>query len=385
MIDNTYQQQKKIRYETQLIELKNELPEFCKDYIRDIGNVTELSTQIGYLIDLKMFFNYIIKSNPLYKKKNIKDITVDTLGKMTLSDLLEFFESVNHYTKPKKDTQNTENVMHVTNDKQGIKRKQAAVRSLYKHLYKKECIEKNPAELLTTPKIISKKIIFLKSEEVSKLLYFIEHYDNRLENLKKKGNKEEQKKLDRMIQNHKASKERDIAMVTLLLGTGMRVSECIGIDLMDIDYTNLSITITKKGGDDMNVFFNEYVKEKLLNYLEVRKNIKRVPPDHEQALFLSKQKKRIGVRTVEKMVKQYTNECFETNKHITPHKLRSTYGTHLYRATGDINLVCDALGHKDVNTAKRHYVQGSEEMRKLASEKIAYLSELSDNKDKNDK
>ena len=83
------------------------------------------------------------------------------------------------------------------------------------------------------------------------------------------------------------------------------------------------------------------------------------------ALFLSLQNRRISVRSVENMVKKYASQI--TNKRITPHKLRSTYGTALYKETGDIYLVADVLGHKDVNTTKKHYAAIDEDRRRSAA------------------
>ena len=86
----------------------------------------------------------------------------------------------------------------------------------------------------------------------------------------------------------------------------------------------------------------------------------------ENALFLSMQNRRITVRAVEKLVKKYALTVTSLKK-ITPHKLRSTYGTELYRETGDIYLVADVLGHKDVNTTKRHYAAIDEDRRRSAA------------------
>ena len=86
---------------------------------------------------------------------------------------------------------------------------------------------------------------------------------------------------------------------------------------------------------------------------------------HEEALFLSSQMKRMSVRTVENMVKKYT-QTVTTSKNITPHKLRSTYGTALYQETGDIYLVADVLGHSDVNTTRKHYAALEDEQRRRA-------------------
>lgn len=96
---------------------------------------------------------------------------------------------------------------------------------------------------------------------------------------------------------------------------------------------------------------------------------------HENALFLSLQNKRISVRSVELLVKKYAKTVTSLKK-ITPHKLRSTYGTTLYQETGDIYLVADVLGHKDVNTTKKHYAAQNEERKRYA----ATVVKLRDNK-----
>ena len=94
---------------------------------------------------------------------------------------------------------------------------------------------------------------------------------------------------------------------------------------------------------------------------------------HENALFLSLQNRRITVRAVENLVKKYSK--LVTNlKNITPHKLRSTYGTSLYRETGDIYLVADVLGHKDVNTTRKHYAAIEDDRRRKAA-KYVHLRE----------
>ena len=159
-------------------------------------------------------------------------------------------------------------------------------------------------------------------------------------------------------------------MLTLMLGTGIRVSECVGIDLQDVDFKNNGIKIRRKGGYEAVVYFGEEVELALLDYLEQRMNLTPVE-GHEDALFLSMQNKRITVRAVENLVKKYASRV-TTMKKITPHKLRSTYGTNLYRESGDIYLVADVLGHKDVNTTRKHYAAIDEERGRIAS-KLVHL------------
>ena len=91
---------------------------------------------------------------------------------------------------------------------------------------------------------------------------------------------------------------------------------------------------------------------------------------HEEALFLSMQNRRMAVRSVEKLVKKYATPVTGGMKKITPHKLRSTYGTSLYQETGDIYLVADVLGHKDVNTTKKHYAAMKDENKRKAAKAV---------------
>ena len=164
---------------------------------------------------------------------------------------------------------------------------------------------------------------------------------------------------------HKKTRIRDVALLTLLLGTGIRVSECVGLDLNDVDFKNNGIKVTRKGGNEMVVYFGEEVEKALKRYLEERAGITPLA-GHEHALFYSAQRKRMGVQAVENMVKKYSRQITTTKK-ITPHKLRSTYGTALYQETGDIYLVADVLGHKDVNTTKKHYAALDDARRRQAA------------------
>ena len=167
---------------------------------------------------------------------------------------------------------------------------------------------------------------------------------------------------------HKHTKVRDIAIMTLLLGTGLRVSECVGLNINDVDFAINGIKITRKGGNQVILYFSDEVKVALFDWLEERS--KKPEVADEPALFTSLQNKRISTRAVEKLVKKYAG-IVTPLIHITPHKLRSTYGTRLYHATQDIYIVADVLGHKDVNTTKKHYAAISDEIRRSASKAVS--------------
>lgn len=104
------------------------------------------------------------------------------------------------------------------------------------------------------------------------------------------------------LEYHKKTKLRDVALLTLLLGTGIRVSECVGLDINDVDFDNGGIKIRRKGGYEAIVYFGDEVETALLDYLEQREHI--IPAEgHENALFLSLQNRRMAVRSVENLVK----------------------------------------------------------------------------------
>ena len=119
----------------------------------------------------------------------------------------------------------------------------------------------------------------------------------------------------------------------------------------------------------MIVYFGEEVENALKTYMYTTRRTTLPLPGHENALFLSTQRKRMGVQAIENMVKKYAR-AITTTKKITPHKLRSTYGTSLYRETGDIYLVAEVLGHKDVNTTRKHYAAMGEDRRRQAASAV---------------
>ena len=319
----TYHEQTDVENTLRLRDVLKTLPPFCKDFFRAIEPRTTTKTRISYAYDIRIFFQFLLEQNPAFRDWSIDAFTVDVLDQITAVDLEEYEEYLKVYQAGDK----TE-----TNGERGLKRKMSSLRSFYAYYFKREMIHTNPTVLVDVPKIHQKSIIRLEADEVALLLDYIEHGGDELTGQKKVY--------------YEKTKDRDLALVTLLLGTGVRVSECVGLDIEDVDFKNNGIKVTRKGGNEMVVYFGPEVEKALKNYLEVRKNI--IPVEgHEHALFYSTQRKRIGVQAVENLVKKYARQVTTTKK-ITPHKLRSTYGTALYQETGDIYLVADVLGHKDV-------------------------------------
>lgn len=341
----SYHEQEDIENTKRIRGILKELPPFCTDFFRGIEPRTSARTRLAYAYDLKTFFDFLKQANPELKSKKLRDLPLSLLDEIKLMDLEEYMEYLKCYSTEKRED--------LINTERGIMRKVSMVKSFYNYFYRTERIQNNPASLLQLPKIHEKEIIRLDVDEVARFLDEVE--DGECLTEKQKA-------------YHAKTKLRDLAMMTLLLGTGLRVSECVGLNINDVDFRNGGLRIHRKGGKEVIVYFGAEVEYALQDYLSEREHI--VPEEgSEEALFLSMQRKRINVRSVEKMVKKYA-QLVTPLKKITPHKLRSTYGTNLYRETGDIYLVADVLGHSDVNTTKKHYAALEDERRRSARNKV---------------
>ena len=344
----TYHEQLNIDNTLKLRELLKRLPPYVKEYFRAIEPTTSTKTRISYAYDLIVFFRFLTEENPAYRAYQPEDFKVTDLDNLQSVDFEEYMEYLKVYLREgAKDEQ--ENV--VTNGERGLKRKMSALRSFYLYFYKRELIKTNPTLLVDMPKLHEKEIIRLEADETAKLLDFIEKGGENLSGQQKVY--------------YEKTKQRDLAIVTLLLGTGIRVSECVGLDLEDVDFQVYGIKVVRKGGSEMIVYFGDEVAKALYDYIDGDRKAMTPVAGHEHALFLSTQRKRIGVRA-----KHVT-----PLKKITPHKLRSTYGTALYQETGDIYLVADVLGHKDVNTTRKHYASVGDARRRTAAKYVKLREE----------
>ena len=335
-----YSREQEIKNTKKMREILEDLPGFCRQYFRGIEESTGARTRLAYAYDLRVFFEFIQREHPSLKNTSIRDFPISILERIGREDIEEYLDFLTYYEK---------DGQVFTNDARGKARKLSAVRSLFKYFYTSEILTKDVTALVPLPKLHEKPIVRLDSDEVAKML------------MKADSGAELTRSQQRF---HDKTRLRDMAILTLLLGTGIRVSECVGLDLDDLDFREKGMLVHRKGGSESIVYFGDEVEAALKDYLEQRKQI--LPKEgHEKALFLSLQNRRITVRAVENLVKKYAGLATSLKK-ITPHKLRSTYGTSLYRETGDIYLVADVLGHKDVNTTRKHYAAIDEDRRKNA-------------------
>lgn len=322
--------------------LETDLPLFCSDYFLAIDSQTSALTRLNYAHDLKIFF-YFLQEKKYRCKKKVKDISLDDLEQVTSYDIEFFLGFLSHYRFDGKE--------HNCNDRAKA-RKLSSVRAMFKYFFNKGLISVNNTSKVATPKIHEKPIIRLDSNEVYNLIDTVES-GNGLSS--------------HQIAYHEKTKVRDTAILILFLGTGIRISELVGLNDDDINFNDNSFVVTRKGGSRAILYFNDDVADALKRYLDYKEN-NGVFKD-KTALFLSSQGNRITVRAVENLVKKYA-KIVSPLKKISPHKLRSTFGTRLYNATGDIYIVADVLGHKDVNTTRKHYAAISEENRRAAAGKV---------------
>lgn len=328
----------------QLNLMLDEMPSFCSVYFVGMSTTTSPLTRLGYARDLKTFFNYLVTFEKPFIKRQVKDLQIEDLNKVTNFMVENYINYLSCYDE------NDGRVRE--NTESGKKRKLCAVRSFFQFFYEKDLLKENVASKVRVPKIHEKAIICLVGDESRDFLKTSET----LHGLSAHQQKINQKYIP-----------RDQAILILFLGTGIRVSELVGLNVEDIDLKSNSFKVIRKGGNQTILYFNDEVKNALVKYLQFRETLKL--PDDERALFISIQNKRMGVRSVENMVKKYAKVAVPL-KNITPHKLRSTFGTNLYHQSNDIYLVADVLGHSDVNTTKKHYAAMSENLKKTAAEII---------------
>lgn len=335
-----YRQSQDRRNREKITTLRKELPPFMGEYLLYLLEVRQLSTRtvLGYAQDLEVFCFFLTQSTPILSV--YQDITPSYLNELKPQDISEYLSFLSLYERDGVKWENTES---------GKARKLSALKSFWKWMIGMELLEKNPTLLIVSPRMKKKEIIKLEEEEIREVMHGIETGS---------GLKRER---SRKYSNHIFL--RDLALISLLLGTGIRVSECVGIDVTDLSLKENSVKVIRKGGNEHRVYFSESVKRRILEYMRKERQ---EPIDGSNALFVSTQRKRMSVRSVERRVQRYTEGVVE-GKRISAHKLRSTYATQVYRKSHDIYMTADALGHSSIQSTSRYSDIGNERRREAAS------------------
>lgn len=315
-----------------------DMPDYVKDYARSIHHSVSPRTLYEYLKDIGKFLRYASAKGKKYPALSELDI----LDKACFENYLIYLERYEEDGKER------------TNDRASLKRKLSALRQFFDYLFQNGLTSNNEIRKVGIPKVHKKQIVRMENKEAADFLGIVENGTG----LSGKA-----------LEYHGKQALRDTAICALMLSTGIRVSECAELDVNDVDLRECAVHITRKGGDESIVYFSDETADRLRDWL-IQRQVMRIPKE-ETALFLSSRNRRMGVRAMEYMVKKYARIAVPM-KHITPHKLRATYATQLYQATGDIYMVADALGHKDVKTTKEHYADLTENRKKQHRNAVSY-------------
>lgn len=336
----SYRAENDDRLDEKTFSICAELPSYVRAYLSSRKGSATAKTRLSYAYDLRHFFTWLRDTTPALLDKEPAQITAEDLRAVRGADIDDYVASLwasgNHYA--------------------GVHQKFCCLNAFFLYLIRKDYLDANPmekAERIT--KDPSKAagavhVIKLQPKEIPQLLDTVDGSDGTATAV--------------LTERQRAALERtrvrDLALFTVLLGTGIRVSECIGLNISDLDLENCVMEVDRKGEKRQRIALSDEVIAALEDYLAERREIKPLRAEDENALFLSVQRRRMCIQSVEDLVRKYT-ALIGTREHITPHKLRKTYGTELYNETGDIFLVAQALGHADVNTTKRFYVEEATE------------------------
>ena len=343
----TYRDEKNDQYESRIAALLEELPDYCGEFMFAISSSKPGSTRYAYLIDIKVFLEFIVRKIPQYKKYSPADLPFEALSSLTPVHMDMYMNYLNSYESDGKKYHNKES---------GKLRKIASLSTMYKFFLRRGRIAANPTIYIERPSVKKIQKVVLSDDEVEKLLLDIESGANLTE---------------AQLRTHDKKKYRDLAIVILMLATGIRVSELVGLNLTDV-YFDSPVTDTegnivyqarviRKRGKIENIDFNEGCMMAIRRYLDQeRPMLVKGREEEEPALFVSLKGTRLATNSVEHMVNTYSRGSVPL-KNITPHKFRKTRGTNLYRETGDIQLVADVLGHDSVEVTSRHYILTDED------------------------
>ena len=317
-----------------------EYPEILKNfksYKLTIQN-RSLKTVDEYLLDLELFFRYLIASrenieleSEKFDSISIKEVDLDFVKSISTDEIYEFFNYTVEYRK---------------NKAKARARKLSAIKSFFKYLTNRKMIDENPAVTIESPSIGNKSLPkYLSLDESIALLDAVK-------------NDPESK-----------TRARDYAIITLFLNCGMRLSELVGISLNDIDRELRSIRVLGKGSKERVVYLNDSCKSALADYLKVRATDNQIEIKDKNALFLSLRHQRISNKTVQHIVYKYLKLAGLEYKHFSTHKLRHTAATLMYQ-TGkvDVRVLKDILGHEQLNTTQIYTHVSDASMEKAMSE-----------------
>ena len=321
-------------------ELKKIMPWYVLDYYQSKLSVPySFTTLYEYLKEYRRFFEWILESG-ISNAKKIADVELTTLEHLSKKDMESFVLYLRE--RPSLNTYSTKQGVSQTT----INRTLSALSSLFKYLTEevedengdpyfyrnvmKKIATKKKKETLAARAENIKGKLFLGDETIAFIEYIDKEYQNKLSH--------------RALSSFQKNKERDLAIIALLLASGVRLSEAVNLDLKDLNLNMMVIEVTRKGGKRDSVNVAAFAKPYLEEYLKIRAPRYKAEKQ-DQALFLTEYRavpNRIDASSIEKLVAKYSQD-FKVR--VTPHKLRHTLATRLYSATKSQVLVSHQLGH----------------------------------------
>ena len=286
--------------------MQNYLDDFLK-HLKYERNLSE-HTLRNYESDMVQFYDYIA---PLDKNDERREVPIRSIDNLTIREYMATL-----YEKKKK--------------KSSIHRKVATLRTFFRFLCREEILDNNPAMLVSSPRVDRKLPNHLSIEQ---MVRFIE-----------------------TPETETVLGKRDRAILELLYASGLRVSELVGLNLLDIDFANQTLRVKGKGRKERMVPFGKHAKAALEVYLGVRGEllIEADPDDRDPlAVFMNYQGTRITTRSVGRMLDKYCKECTDI-PHVSPHALRHSFATHLLDAGADLRTIQELLGHVRLSTTQQY-------------------------------
>lgn len=290
-------------------------PQFLKGFLmykKVICNRSDLTVN-EYALDLCNFFRftYAKLSGIDEEKVDLSEITTDFIKGVKSEHIYDYMLYIS---------------LEKQNGASSRARKLVSIREFFKYLTREKVIAENPASDISTPTVKHALPKFLTLDESIRLLETIE------------------------ADNTNPNKARDYAMITLFLNCGMRLSELVGININSIDFTDKRLRVLGKGSKERTVYLNDACIDAVNKYLKIRMSEE---SEDKNALFISRNKKRISNKTVQWTVKKYLNLAGLGSRQLSTHKLRHTAATLMY-STGkvDVRVLKDILGHEQLNTTQ---------------------------------
>ncbi|MBG9587218.1 tyrosine recombinase XerS [Cytobacillus firmus] len=351
-------------YEKRLYALLKEMPDYVVKYVDDKLDLRSPLTLYNYVRDFKDFFNWLLIEG-IVDCKSIKEFSVDILENLTLDDANNYFK----YLSRKKYKVSNSNVETKKVDTKTVNRHKSSLRSLFKYLtVESEVSAGRPYfERNVMAKIPIKKVAETLNERAKKITdkIFIENKD--IDFLEYVKNEYSSSLSPSQLKYYKRDKERDFSILSLFLGSGIRVNELTNLRLKDINLNTNEISVVRKGGKKDTVSITPSSLEDLKKYIKVRKEKYKAGDGVNEYLFIKcfkGQPEPLTNRAVENIVYKYTKSF---DKQMSPHKLRHTYATNLAEQTGgDIPLIMNQLGHTQSDISLL-YINTTREKQRMAA------------------